>query len=287
MNKLLDRRAVSAGLLAALAARPALASACAPDRLGTARTLPVGTRGGFQVGLKTYPAALPLGPREVVLTFDDGPSPATTPRVLDALACEDAKATFFLIGRNAQAHPALVRRIRDDGHTLACHTWSHPWTMRNLSEAAQIREIEHGFAAIAAALGAPDAKPGQGGVAPFLRYPGFADTPAANAWAAERDVGVFGCDLWASDWTPMTPGFQLARMMDRLRHAGRGMILFHDTQPQTAAMLPAFLRALKAEGYALVHLQPGSGRTEPAAAPAGWTSETERIIAGVRRHRGV
>ncbi|PSC02998.1 polysaccharide deacetylase [Alsobacter soli] len=286
MTDLPSRRAVAAGLFAAATPWPSLAAACPADRLGNARILHVGTKGGLQVGLKTYPAALPLGPKEVVLTFDDGPAPATTPRVLDALACEGAKATFFLIGRNAQAHPALVRRIRDEGHTLACHTWSHPWTMRDLSESAQVRQAEDGFKAIAAALGEPDAKAGQGAAAPFFRYPGFADTHAVNAWAAERDIGVFGCDLWASDWTKMTPEFQLARMLERLRHAGRGVILLHDIQPQTAAMLPAFLRALKGEGYGLVHLQPGPGRIETVAAPAGWTSETERIIAGVRRHRG-
>jgi peptidoglycan-N-acetylglucosamine deacetylase len=287
MTSQLSRRAVAAGLLATAGGGPAWAGACGPDRLGTARTLQVGTRGGLKVGLKTYPAALPLGPREVVLTFDDGPAPGTTPRVLDALACEGVRATFFLIGRNAAAHPALVRRMRDEGHTLACHTWSHPWTMRDLGEAAQIQQVERGFAAISAALGEPDAKPGQGGVAPFLRYPGFADTAPVNAWAAERDIGVFGCDLWASDWVHMTPDVELARMMDRLRHAGRGMILLHDIQPQTAAMVPAFLRALRAEGYSVVHLERGSGATALVTAPAGWTSETEKIIAGIRRRRGV
>ncbi|WP_460451651.1 polysaccharide deacetylase family protein [Alsobacter sp. SYSU BS001988] len=287
MTRLLTRRAVAAGLLATAGAGPAWAGACAPDRLGTARILPVGTRGGLQVGLKTYPAALPLGPREVVLTFDDGPAPGTTPRVLDALACEGVRATFFLIGRNAAAHPALVRRMRDEGHTLACHTWSHPWTMRDLGEAAQIQQVERGFAAISAALGEPEARPGQGGVAPFLRYPGFADTPATNAWAAERDIGVFGCDLWASDWVRMAPDFQLSRMLERLAHAGRGMILLHDIQPQTAAMVPAFLRALKSEGYAVVHMERGSGAAVTVPARPGWSSETEKIIASMRRRRAV
>lgn len=62
---------------------------------------------------------------EVCLTFDDGPDPTGTPRVLDALAAADARATFFLQGSNADAHRALVRRIHDEGHEIGHHSWSH------------------------------------------------------------------------------------------------------------------------------------------------------------------
>lgn len=237
------------------------------------RVLPVGTAGGLQVGLRSYPQTLPLAEGEVVLTFDDGPA-ATTPRVLEALACAGARATFFVIGRNARAQPALMRRIAVDGHTLACHTFSHPWTLRERSAAVGETEAAAGFKAIEDALGRP--------AAPFFRYPGFADTPALNAWLAERDIGVFGCDLWASDWTPMTPSAQLALVMARLRRARRGIVLFHDTQQQTAAMLPDFLAGLGQEGYRLVHITAGTGRTATQPAPAGWTSDTERMIAIAR-----
>src|SRR6478609_7685626 len=85
----LSRRAT----LGALAALPflgsrAAASVCPADPLGTARSLAVGTKGGLFVGLKSYPATLPLVEGEFVLTFDDGPMPGVTERVLDALACE-------------------------------------------------------------------------------------------------------------------------------------------------------------------------------------------------------
>jgi len=68
----------------------------------------------------------PARPGELALTFDDGPNPAWTPRLLDILAGHEARATFFLIGKYAEAEPALVRRIADAGHSIGNHTWSHP-----------------------------------------------------------------------------------------------------------------------------------------------------------------
>ena len=85
-----------------LTAACAAAPGCGPDKLGTERTLTLSTAGGFAIGLQTYPQTLALADHEVVLTFDDGPWPTTTPKVLDALARECVKATFFLIGRNAR-----------------------------------------------------------------------------------------------------------------------------------------------------------------------------------------
>lgn len=63
---------------------------------------------------------------ELALTFDDGPNPAWTPRLLDILAAHDVRATFFMVGRFAQTEPALVRRVAEAGHLLGNHSWSHP-----------------------------------------------------------------------------------------------------------------------------------------------------------------
>ena len=257
--------------------RPATAGEpCVADPLGTARVLPVGTAGGLFVGAKSYPRSLALVEREVVLTFDDGPLPGPTGRVLDALACEQARATFFMIGRNAAASPALVRRVAAEGHTVACHSWSHP-LLRSLSPEAGIREVERGFDALRAALGREPA--------PFFRYPGFADSAAVNDWLAARGIGVFGCEVWASDWSPMAPGTQLDLVLRRLQAAGRGIVLFHDTHAQTASMLPGFLRALKREGFRVAHLEPGFGQAPTVEAPAPWSSETDRMIALARGQR--
>ncbi len=67
----------------------------------------------------------PTSTAEVALTFDDGPHPEHTPRLLDALAAHEITATFFVVGREAEQHPELIRRISDEGHTLGHHSWTH------------------------------------------------------------------------------------------------------------------------------------------------------------------
>jgi peptidoglycan-N-acetylglucosamine deacetylase len=260
----------------------ARADGCPASALGTTRTLAVGSSGGLEIGLKTYPQTLALKDHEVVLTFDDGPSTSTTAAVLDALAHECVKATFFLIGRNAKASPALVRREIAEGHTVGHHTFSHSAaTLRRMARTAAERDIDAGFQADdVAAYGLAASEPR----VPFFRFPGFADTPSLDRWLMDRNVAIFGADLWASDWELLTPQAELRLVMARLEQTKGGMILLHDTQGSTARMLPAFLRALKAGGYHVVHLAPGSASPELRKAPDGWSSETDRIITEVFKH---
>jgi peptidoglycan/xylan/chitin deacetylase (PgdA/CDA1 family) len=242
-------------LLGALATSlPAAASAaCGPEALGTARMLPVRTTGALRVGRKSYPQTLPLAPGEVVLTFDDGPHPGTTEPILDALARECVKATFFMIGRQAASYPALARRVLAAGHTVGHHSNTHPMTLAQLPQAAAEADIEAGFRAVDTALyGTYSGRPRT----PFFRFPGFGDSAALNQGLAARDIGIFGADLWASDWNEMTPEHQLGLVMRRLAQSRGGILLFHDTRPQTAAMLPTFLHAMKAGGYRVVHIVP-------------------------------
>jgi peptidoglycan/xylan/chitin deacetylase (PgdA/CDA1 family) len=226
-----------------------------PDALGTARTLAVDPASTPRVGRKQFPQTLPLGRKEVVLTFDDGPWPGTTARVLDALKHECVKATFFLIGRNAAANAALARRELAEGHTVAHHTYQHP-LLNRMSVAAAQMEIDRGFAAVDAAL---YGHAGRAPVTPFFRFPGFASSAALLDALARRGIVVFGADLWASDWNPMSAEQELALVLARVEAAGGGIVLFHDTKAQTAAMLPAFLRALKSRGYSIVHAVPATG----------------------------
>ena len=220
--------------------------------LGTSRILAVDAAATPRVGLKSFPQTLPLGDHEVVLTFDDGPWPHTTPRVLAALAEECVRATFFLIGKPASEHPELVRRIAAEGHTVAYHTWSHR-SLKRIKPAAAIEEINHGISAVEMALhGTATTTPST----PFFRFPGFESTPATLDLLQSRGIVVFGADLWASDWNRMTPKQELKLVTDRLKVAGKGIILFHDTKAQTAAMLPAFLRYLRDNGYHVVHVTP-------------------------------
>lgn len=238
-----------------LLATPArAASACEgrPDALGTARIMEVPA--GVRVGTKSFPQTLPLAEKEVVLTFDDGPWPTTTAAILDALKAECVRATFFLIGENARARPALVKREVAEGHTVAHHSLTHPSaTLAKLSHEAALAEIDKGMAADdAAAYGSAAGAPR----VPFFRFPGFASTPALLDDLSRRGISVFGADFWASDWNRMEPAQELDLVLGRLEAAGRGIVLFHDTKAQTAAMIPAFLRELKARGYKVVHIVP-------------------------------
>ena len=251
------RLSVIATLLAlAVTSVDAVAEPCPgnADALGTARILPVDAATTPRVGRKQFPQTLPLARNEVVLTFDDGPWPGSTERVLDALKHECVKATFFLIGRNAAAHPALARRELAEGHTVASHTFSHPLLERMPAAAAE-SEIDRGIAAVDVALhGSVEAAP----ATPFFRFPGFASSPALLDALARRGIVVFGADLWASDWNRVSPAQELKLVLGRLEQAGGGIVLLHDTKLQTAAMLPEFLRALKARGYRIVHVVPAA-----------------------------
>ena len=246
-------------------------AACGPESLGVSRTLTIGRANPTAVGLQSYPRTLDLADHEVVLTFDDGPA-APTAKVLDALAKECARATFFVIGHNAEAMPGMVKRAVAEGHNIGHHSYSHPdRTLRLMDEATAKADIEKGIAATNKAAG--------GETAPFFRFPGFADTPALVADLNAKGFTVFGSDVWASDWKAMTPKAELDLILSRLDKTGRGIVLFHDSKAQTAQMLDEFLRELKKRGYRLVHLAPGEGQTSVAAAGPGWTSTTEPIIA--------
>ena len=285
-------RMVAALMALVFSAGVGAAAECGPDKLGTARVTQIGAQGGLEVGLKTYPRTIPLADHEVILTFDDGPDAVTTPKILDALAEQCVRATFFEIGRNAEGLPAIARREVRDGHTVAHHTWSHPQpTLRFMSEAAARADILKGMIAVEKAAygrdfaGMDPKEPKDLKLeAPWFRFPGFADTPDLRDWFKANDVGVFGVDLWASDWIRMTPEEELRLVMARLHKNGdRGMLLLHDNHPWTAAMVPMLLKTLKAEGYRIVHMVgggAGSGPTVPA--PPGWTSETERAIGALK-----
>lgn len=252
-----------------------------PDALGTSRVIEINPAGGLKLGLKSYPQTLALEPREIVLTFDDGPLPAMTGPVLKALHDECVKATFFLIGRNAKDQPAILKRALADGHTLAHHSMNHPSkTLRRLSADEARAEIFDGMAADdRAAYGQASERPR----VPFFRYPGFADTPEMNALLAERGIAIFGADLWASDWQDMSPQQTMDLLLKRLDVAGKGIVLLHDIRPQTAKMMPALLRELKARNYRVVHIVPGASQAPLEKAPQGWRSETEAIISQINK----
>lgn len=237
-----------------LAPTAASAGSCPgnPDALGTERVMEVDAGTTPRIGRKQFPTTLPLNAKELVLTFDDGPWPGTTPKVLDALKHECVRATFFLLGRNVASHPQFARRALAEGHSIGHHSYSHP-LLGHMSFAKAEADIDRGIAADEFALyGERRTKP----TTPFFRFPGFVSSRALLDRMSERGLVVFGADVWASDWISMSPEHELRLIVSRVEQAGRGIVLFHDTKSQTAQMLPAFLRELKRRGYNIVHVIP-------------------------------
>ena len=239
----------------------------------------------LRLGTQSYPQTLDLCDHEVVLTFDDGPSPDTTPRVLRALFDAGVHATFFLVGRNTREHPELARAEAEAGHTVGHHSNTHPsFTLRGFDTASAEEDIQNGIAEDERAIYGRNADPAHPHV-PFFRFPGFADTPELLTYLDHRGIAVFGSDLWASDWIAMSPDHERRHIMAELerRPHHNGIILFHDTKAETAAMLPDFLRDLEAGSYHVVQVVYAKGAPPPPlTAPLAGEPETQRIIAGLK-----
>lgn len=254
----LARLALLALGLAGLADAATAAPCPRAGTLGVARVLPVapGPEGLF-VGTKSYRETLPLGDHEIVLTFDDGPAGKTTDAVLAALEAQCVKATFFVVGEMAAAHPDQLRRMAAAGHTIAHHSMTHPIMTRIAAERG-LADVEKGFETVDRILtGAHGSRP----ATPFFRYPGFAPTKPIDAMLIEKRIGVFGADFWGSDWEKTTPEALLAQVMGRIEARGSGILLLHDIHAHTAAMVPPLLAALAERGWKVVHIVPAERAT--------------------------
>jgi peptidoglycan-N-acetylglucosamine deacetylase len=248
-------------MLAFIAAQTASAADCPghPDVLGTSRTLVVDPRQHPRIGTMQYAETLPLRDHEVVLTFDDGPLPHNSNQVLDILASQCVKATFFIIGRMAQAAPEGVRKLRDAGHSIGTHTQNHPSSMNRMSIERARQEIDYGIASVKTALGDDTA------LAPFFRIPGLSRTEAVEDYVASQGIQIWSADFPADDWHHISSSRVYDIAIRRLEAKGRGILLLHDIQARTVSALPRILRELKARGYRIVHVVPAT--PEKAATP--------------------
>jgi peptidoglycan-N-acetylglucosamine deacetylase len=244
--------------LALLAAGIATSSASAadcpgnPDALGTSRTLVVDPREHPRIGTMQYAETLPLQDHEVVLTFDDGPLPPHSTQVLDILASQCVKATFFIIGRMARSFPEGVRRVRDAGHSIGTHSQNHPLSMNRMPIERARQEIDDGIAATEAALG------DGGGLAPFFRIPGLLRAEAVEDYLASKSIQTWSADFPADDWRHVSSARVYDLAIKRIEAKGKGILLLHDIQARTVAALPRIIHELKARGYRIVHVVPAT-----------------------------
>jgi peptidoglycan-N-acetylglucosamine deacetylase len=237
-----------------------------PDALGTSRTIVVDPTEHPRLGSMQYRESLPLEDHEVVITFDDGPLPPRSTKVLETLAHECVKATYFMVGKMARNFPDMVRRIHEAGHTIGTHSYSHPLTFHKMSlEKAQF-EINEGIASVNWALGEG------GATAPFFRIPGLLRADGVERYLASRHLQVWSADFPADDWTKISPAQVYARALKNIEVNHKGILLLHDIQPRTVEALPSLLRELKRRGYKIVHIVPASPElAKTATDPRQWT----------------
>ncbi len=175
----------------------------------------------------------PPGARGIVLTFDDGPDPTSTPLVLEALAAAHATATFFLIGRKAEAFPDLVREIVRRGHRVGMHSYAHDRLFALRSAKDVRRDLERGLAALE----------GITGERPRLFRPPIGHTnPTIARIADELDLVMVGWSHSARDGTSGTRPAAVASRMKRALRDG-AILLLHDAA-ERGGRVPAGVQAL-------------------------------------------
>lgn len=201
----------------------------------------------------------------IAMTFDDGPHPFLTPRLLDMLKARGIRATFFLIGQNAAEYPDIVRRIAAEGHEIGNHSWSHP-QLTKLSPAALREEIDRTSSTIAEIIGKPLL---------VMRPPYGATSAYINHWMNHE----FGMKviLWSVD--PLDWKYRNSARVERRILAGAkpgAIILSHDIHATTVAAMPEVFDSLLAKGYKLVTVSeliamdrpaPQVPQKEPSASP--------------------
>jgi peptidoglycan/xylan/chitin deacetylase (PgdA/CDA1 family) len=231
-------------------AATAIAPCDKPGGLGLSRIVEIDTTGGPGFGFEHFKQYDFLRDKEVVLTFDDGPWPGSTPAVLKALANECLKATFFEIGEHATWHLQITKQVIDAGMTVGTHTWSHKDLARNpyakdIERAEQ--EIELGNSAVHMAAAG-------GKVAPFFRFPDLQHPPQLMSYLAERNIAIFSTDIDSRDFKMHKPEEVIKSVMSQLEKHGKGIVLLHDFHRNTAEALPELIRQIKAGGYKVVHM---------------------------------
>jgi peptidoglycan/xylan/chitin deacetylase (PgdA/CDA1 family) len=205
------------------------------------------TPGGTYVG-NQFPKC------HISITFDDGPHSILTRKLLAILAAENVQANFFVLGRKVERMGELIRSIHQAGHGIANHTWSH----RGMNEVPfddAVTDIENTFTALETLLGEP---------VPFFRFPYGAFTPELREYLKSTSRVELFWKMDSNDWRTKNPVKLMTNTINVVNRNKKGMLLFHDVQPQTIEMMPFFLRMLKEAGYTPVLVVPketsGSGR---------------------------
>jgi peptidoglycan/xylan/chitin deacetylase (PgdA/CDA1 family) len=179
----------------------------------------------------------PPGRAEVCLTFDDGPDPEHTPRVLDALRDHGARATFFVVGSRAERYPDLVRRAAAEGHAVGGHSYHHG-TPEETSARQLAEEARRTSRLVGGLLGRP----------PTVFRPPHGKLTAAKLWAlwrAGQTIVLWNVD--PKDFLCRSPS-ELAERIAQCPPRAGDVVLLHDNRPHTAGALPSLIRDVRSAG---------------------------------------
>ncbi|MEV4636152.1 bifunctional polysaccharide deacetylase/glycosyltransferase family 2 protein [Actinoplanes sp. NPDC049548] len=228
--------------------------------VGDQSGVPVAIRGGGPVinttGGQESSSRMPA--RTIALTFDDGPDPTWTPKILDVLEENDAHGTFFVVGSEVARHPELTKRIVDRGNELGLHTFTHP-NLQRLAPWRRSLEMSQTQVAIARAANVRTN---------LARFP-YSSKPQAIDdvnWKIVKDAGADGYlvvvnDMDSEDW--QRPGVgQIVRNATPPQDTG-AVVLFHDAggdRAQTVAALKVFIPMMKERGYTFTTVTEGMNR---------------------------
>ena len=209
----------------------------------------------------------------IAITFDDGPHPQNTPRLLDLLKERGIKATFFLIGKSAATWPDIVRRIVAEGHEIGNHTWSHP-QLTSLKESRVLSELQATHDAIVKACG----------VAPLLYRPPYGATRLSQQKLI-HDHFQYPAIMWDVDPLDWQQPRTVAKVHDRVlarTHSG-SIILCHDIHEPTVDAMPSTLDDLMAKGFhfvtvtQLINLEARSVPPPPVAATTSAPADSRAL----------
>ncbi|GGJ84832.1 bi-functional transferase/deacetylase [Pilimelia anulata] len=254
------------GLVSILLAQAYVSNSFSPDHAsvaGVSDAVPAQIRaGGPLVDASGTPRAFPMPPRTLSLTFDDGPDPTWTPPIADVLRRHGVRATFFVVGSMVAEDPALLRRLRADGHEIGIHTFTHP----DLGAMPRWgRRLQYSLTQLSIA--------GATGVTSGLFRPPYSSGNGAidnTTWEVLRDGGAAGylsvlSSIDSRDWA--RPGVDRIVANATPPGGGSGIVLMHDAggdRSQTVAALDRYLTAMTAAGYRFVTVEEALAATTHA-----------------------
>ncbi len=219
---------------------PAIVTLPSEERVIDTSTGPVFFDGGLKAG-------------EIALTFDDGPHPTRTERILKILKAAGIRATFFEVGEMAKYYPTLPRIVLNDGHTVGSHSWNHPQLPKLDFTTAQ-KNIMKGHETVITATGIESS---------FFRFPYGARNKPLQKFVADLGMATFFWNMDSSDWKLRNPAQLFQNVKNELNNAKGGIILFHDIQEQTVIVLPSVIQELKKRNFNTVVFIPKARAPRP------------------------